>query len=188
MSTRVMVLVLAVLVGFGALACGDDDDAVSYSGDIGITLNLGSSDLDGTTLADRKNITTESGNPCAKFVRDAENRLGRAAGSIRLDAVRLAIGDNPRDVTNLSDLWSGDVAVSFVFDDNTELAVASLAAPASPGPTSLQVTATQAQLDARLADLLACNYAVKASGTAADGLSNNFDAALVVTLRLSALK
>jgi hypothetical protein len=78
--------------------------------------------------------------------------------------------------------------VSLVFDDDAELTVASVAAPASAGPVDLVVTVTQAELDSRLSDLVTCGYAVRASGTVTDGLPNSFDASVIVTLRLAALE
>lgn len=192
--TRAAISLLVVAMAGCVVAmagCSDDDTAISHSGPIDLRLNLGPSDVDDSSgaLADEKNVTTESGNPCAEFIREAERLLGHEPSSIRIDRITLALADGPTGVAALNDLWSGPVRVSFVFgsDAGSSFAVAQGTVGGAAGTQSLPVTVSGADLDANHAEIVACNYAVSASGAANPSLGDAFDAEVVVTLDLSAL-
>lgn len=186
MTSRITPFIASLLVL--VFACSDDDEAVNHSGAITLTLNLGGSDIDDDTgqLADERNITTESGNPCAEFLREAEDVLGVEPSAIRVDSVRMNLAEEPRDVDSLDDLWESSVVVSFVVDDE-RFEVASTTLLESSTEARLSVTATESSLEPIMESLLDCNFAVEGSGQAPGELSDNFDAEVEVTLNLSSL-
>ncbi len=167
--------------------CSDDDDGtVGHSGDIAINQNLSQGDVVAGALANEKNITTESGNPCGKFINDAETVLGRPPSSIRVDEVMIELTIGDVGITGLSSLWDGVVTVSFV-TPLMAVPVAEGPVDASTGPILLPVTAIPSDFDPVIDDIVACNYAVRVSGNAAAGLPGTFNATVAVTVNLSAL-
>jgi hypothetical protein len=115
-------------------ACGDDP--VSYSAPVGIELKAKSGEVSSSnTLTPEKGITTESGNPYAKFISDAQTKLGRDPGLIELDKVTLTLGAQSSNVVGLEQVMTGDVYVSFLTNDsNNTFVAAHFDAPTGLGP------------------------------------------------------
>src|SRR5262245_53362063 len=96
-------------------ACGSDP--VSYSAPVGINLKAKSSDVANGVVSDGKAINTESGNPYAVFVHDAQTKLGRPPAQIDVDHVELFLGAASTRVTTLGQVFNGNVEVVFQMND-----------------------------------------------------------------------
>ena len=125
--------VLLVLAG-----CGDSP--VNYSAPVGINLKAKSGDVQQNVVSDKKAITTESGNPYGAFVNNAQTMLGRAPNRIEVDTLTLILGADSTGVTQLEQVFTGEVDVLFIMNDtNNTYNVAHVMNPTGPGPVPMVI-------------------------------------------------
>lgn len=170
-----------------AAACGDDP--VTYSEPVGLTMQASSGDVAGGRVEEEKNINTESGNPYAAFIANAEAELGRAPSDIAVDAVTLELdlaASNNIDALGL--LFAGDTEVTFVSngsDTAYPVAIHTFEAADTAGPVDFHVHFDSDSLsDADYTDLVGGNFKVTLAGPAAPGfaaLNADADMSLVLT-------
>ncbi len=125
-------IAIALAAALAALTAGcSDEEPVSHSAPIGINLKVKSSDVGAqATISSDKNITTESGNPWAKFVTDARSHLTHDPSDVDLDQVTLTLGATSTGVTSLAEIFTGEVVIQFVMEtSNNIVPVAKLTNP-----------------------------------------------------------
>lgn len=99
------------------MACGGDDDPLSYSAPVGINLKIQSGDVKNGVVMDEKSITSESANPFGKFISDAQAQLGgMEPGRFELQRLTLALGAGSKGITGLEEAYQGEVQVQFLMD------------------------------------------------------------------------
>lgn len=160
---------LALAVTLLAAGCSDEEP-VSHSAPIGINLKVKSSDVSAqTTISADKNITTESGNPWAKFVTDARTKLTHDPSDVDLAEVTLTLGATSTGVTALEEIFTGEVVIQFVMEtSNNIVPVAKLMNPTGRGPVKMTVQFDYAALPPQdLAKFYAGSYKVVLAGPAA---------------------
>ena len=128
-------LYLSSLVLLGACA----SDPVGYSAPVGIELKAKSDDVTESVVTERKDITTESGNPYGAFTNDATAQLGgRAPSRIELDKLTLTLGAQSTGVSALEQVVTGDVDVAFLINDsNNTYDAGHIMNPTGVGPVDL---------------------------------------------------
>jgi hypothetical protein len=181
---------LVILIALCA-ACGDDP--VSYSAPVGISLKAKSADTVNGTVADEKNITTESGNPYGAFIGDARALIGRDPGIIDVDSVELSLGAGTTGVAGLGDVFTGNVNVVFQMNDTNNaypVAVATIDAGTAAGPVAFEITfAAEAIPDLDYVKLLLGSFKVITRGTAAPAFSTKgAEANLQITMTFAAFE
>lgn len=180
---RAMMTVLLLLPG--VLGCGDDP--VSATGRIVIRLSgMNEGDIVGGTLEEMKNISTESGNPYAAFVRDAEAALGREPGRIDVTAVQITLSGDSRGVAGLEEVFTGPVDVFLEADVGGRVAVGRVTNPTGTGPVDCSVVSSSATLDAIRAALLSGSFRVGVSGSTPRTPTDNFDAQIDIGVGFAA--
>ena len=158
-------LLAALLVPF-LLACGDD--VVNYSAPVGITGKLRSADPAQTapyafTLS--KNITTEQGNPYGAFVNDATRVLGQPPSRIAVTYLTLELLPSSTGVTNLNQVFAGQVSVGFDLD-GTAYPVGTAANPAGASFPMMTAFDSAGVGPAAFAELAGGTFPVILAGTA----------------------
>ncbi len=160
MRNRILASFLAPLL----LACGSD--VVNYSAPVGITLKMQRSDVgagDAVTLS--KLINTEQGNPYGAFVNAATQALGRPPSRIVVTYLTLELLPSSSGVTNLNQVFTGQVSVGFTLNGTT-VPVGTATNPAGTG-FPLTTTFDSAGLDATsYADLAGGSFPVIVAGDA----------------------
>lgn len=193
MTNRLPCLASLFLATTLGCACSDDDP-VSHSAPIGLTLSAKSDDVQGDgTITDDKNITTESGNPWGKFVDDAEAELGGAPGSIELVELTLLLGADSDGVTELREIFDGTVDVQFELEDTGNfysVASANIDADTEGREVSFERLFDYEEFDGAEVDaLLAGSFKVLLGGPAAAGFADaNADADMQLTLVFEAFE
>lgn len=91
---------------------------VAHSAPVGIELKAKSGDVSGGVVSEEKGITTEAGNPYGAFVKEARVALGQDPGTIDLVDLTLLVGGKSTNVTELRQVFDGEVDVLFVMDDS----------------------------------------------------------------------
>jgi hypothetical protein len=164
------ILSLAMLVSL--VACGDDP--VSYSAPVFINLKAESGQVNGTAISDEKGITTESGNPYAKFVSDAQLKIGHDPSRIELDALDLTLGATSTGVTALEQVYTGDVEVLFLMNDtNNTYTAGRVTNPTGTGPVAVGVLFdSDAVADQDWPKFVSGSFKVVIRGTAATGFAS----------------
>lgn len=178
------ILLLVLLV-----ACGDNP--VSYSAPVGINLKAKSGDVSNNAISDEKGITTESSNPYGAFVADAQAKLGGNPASIDVDALTLTLGGQSTGVTNLNEVYTGDVDVVFVMNDtNNTYDVGHVMNPAGAGPVGVDVSFDAAAVsDVDYDKMLGGSFKVVIRGpAAADFQSKGAEANLQLTFTFAAFE
>ena len=178
-------LSLAAVLTLSLVACGDDP--VSYSQPVTINLKAKSDDTVNNVVEDDKNITTESGNPFAKFVTDARLALGGADPStIELTATTLTLGAGSTGVLKLGEVFTGNTEVNLTMaDTNNTYPAAWGVIEATDGTTVTLETGfdTETLPDTDYAKVLAAGFKVGIRGPAAAGFAaKGADADIQVTL------
>ena len=82
MKSITLMLVTVVLVA----GCGDSDPRFA-SDQIAITLSLKENNIVGTTVEERKNVSTEVSNPYANFLKIVEEEFGEKPVEIKVESV-----------------------------------------------------------------------------------------------------
>ena len=177
-------LIYVVLIGCGS-------DPVKVSEPVGIELDAKSGDTMNGSVTETKNITTESGNPYGKFVNDATAKLGRAPGTIEISDMTILLGGQSTGVSNLNEVFTGDVDVSFVVNGtNNTYDAGHIMNPAGVGPDTMDVTFAWSAVPAE--DRTAfqnANFTVALRGPAAANFSTKgADARIQVTFTFEAFK
>ena len=120
------------------VGCGSDP--VKVSDPVGIELDAKSGDTMNGTVTENKDITTESGNPYGAFVNDATAKLGRAPGTIEIGNMTITLGGQSTGVSDLNQVFTGDVDVSFVVNGtNNTYDAGHIMNPAGIGPDTMDV-------------------------------------------------
>src|SRR5687767_10129023 len=121
-------------------SCGGDDPA-AFSQPIGINLKVESGDVKtGNAISNEKGITTESGNPWAKFVTDARAALGKDPSDVDLSGLSMLLAATSTGVTGFEEIFTGEVVVQFVMEtSNNVVPVARIASPTGRGPLEMSV-------------------------------------------------
>jgi hypothetical protein len=170
-------------------ACGDDP--VNYSAPVGINLKVKSGDVSNNTISDEKGITTESSNPYGAFVAEARTRIGHDPGSIAVDGLTLTLGGQSTGVTNLNEIYSGDVDVAFVMNDtDNTYEVGHVTNPSGAGPVDVGVSFDAAAVsDVDYPKLVGGSFKVVIRGpSATDFESKGADANLQLTFTFAAFE
>lgn len=161
------------LLAFSVLAlaaCGGSDP-VSYSAPVGINLKAKSGDVSPTNnvLSDDKGITTESGNPYGAFVAGAQTKIGAPPSRIEIDKLTLTLGAQSSGVTDLNQVYTGDVDVAFITNDtNNTYDAGHVMNPTGVGPVDVDVSFDSGAVsDADYAKLLGGSFKVVLRGPAA---------------------
>lgn len=182
---------LALSLSVAAAAC--TNPPVTYSAPVGISLTAKSADATNGLVTDDKMITTEQGNPYGAFVTAAKDQLaGRSPTAIVVEDAMIALGDGSTGVTQLSEVFGGNVAVVFLINDsNNSYGVATGVVDAATGSTLQLAPAfdSGALTEFDYLKLLGGNFKVVARGTAARGFADlDARADLDVTLTFSAFE
>ena len=182
---------LALCSTFLLAACGDDP--VDYSAPVGINLKAKSDDTVNGTVADEKGITTESGNPYGEFVADATEALGHDPSDITVEDVDLFLGANSTGVSELAEIFGGEVEVLFQMNDTDNsfpVAAGSIPDNAGAGPVDLGIDFDSDALgDADYDKLLGGSFKVIIRGpAAAEFVDKGADADLQVTFTFAAFE
>jgi len=179
-------ILAALLVPF-LLACGDD--VVNYSAPVGINEKLRSTDVGaGNAVLLSKSINTEQGNPYGAFVNAATQTLGRAPSRIVVTYLSLELLETSTGVTNLNEVFTGQVAIGFDLD-GIVYPVGTVTNPAGVG-VPMAVTFDSASLGpVAYADLVGGGFPVVVSGTATPTFAGgSFTADLKATFGFMAYK
>jgi hypothetical protein len=133
-ALQMTALFLAAMIAVG---CGDDP--ISYSQPVTINLKAKSGDVSASVVSGDKSITTESGNPYGEFISDSRDALaGSDPSAIELDSVTLLLGAQSTGVTQLQEIFGGQVDVLFVMNDsNNSHTAAFVVGPTGSGPVAL---------------------------------------------------
>lgn len=110
----VAALVCALLLAGG---CGGDDEPISVSAPVGITLKAEGGDFDNNVITVDKGISTESGNPWGAFVRDVDAQLGGPPNDVKIESLDLLLAASSEGFTELSGVFNGTVDVQFEMND-----------------------------------------------------------------------
>jgi len=165
---------------------------VQFSEPVGIELKAKSGDVMNATVDANKGITTESGNPYAKFVTDAMAKLGGAEpSSIDVDKVTLTLGGQSTNVNALEQVVTGDVYVKFLTNDtNNTFVVGHWPSPTGPGPVEGHASFDWSQVGTADVDkMLGGSFKVVISGPAAAGFeTKGAEASLQVTFTFTAFE
>lgn len=171
-------------------ACGGDDP-VSFSAPVGINLKVKSGDVSNSAISDEKGITTESGNPYGAFVGDAQAKIGAPPSRIEIDSLTLTLGAQSTGVTNLNEVYTGDVDVAFITNDtNNTYDAGHVMNPAGVGPVDVDVGFdSNAVSDADYVKLLGGSFKVVIRGPAAAAFaSKGAEANLQLTFTFAAFE
>jgi hypothetical protein len=166
-----VVLLAGVLV---ALSAGCGDDPISYSQPVGITTGVQSKDVSAGALALSKNINTENGNPYGAFVNAAKDRLGgKTPSRIAVTSATLALLPGASGVTDLQEIFTGNVGVAFQMNGSLiSYPVAQASGPSGTGPVAMTVSFDPASMSpADYADLVQGSFKVALTGTSAPGFA-----------------
>jgi len=181
-----VLLILACLAG-----CGDDE-ALTYSHPVSINFKVKSDDTTNDTVVARKNITTESGNPFAKFISESRLALGGGDPSrIVLSSAELLLGASTSSTTGLEQVFSGEVVLLFhLGTTNNSFIAGTIVDPTGSGPAQLTVTFDSNEMGPDdYARFLAADFQVVLRGPAAATFAaKGAQADLQVTLRFKSFK
>lgn len=171
-------------------ACGDDP--VQFSEPVGIELKAKSGDVANTTVHEEKGITTESGNPYGAFISMAQSKLGgKDPSRIDLDKITITLGAQSTNVSDLNQVVTGDVVVSFLTNDtNNTFVAAHFASPAGTGPDNGSVSFDWTQVGtADVPKMLGGSFKVVLNGPAAAGFdTKGAEASLQLTFTFTAFE
>jgi hypothetical protein len=180
------------LAGSLALVSGCGDDPVSYSSPVGINLKAKSGDVTQSVVSEQKEITTESGNPYAKFVTDARTQLGdQDPTRVEIDQLTLILGGQSTGVATLDEIYTGDVDVAFVMSDsNNTYDVGHVSNPAGAAAVPVNVVFDSTTIAPQDWDkFLGGSFKVVIRGTAAPGFTDKgAEADLQLTFTFSAFE
>lgn len=98
-------------------ACGGDDEPISISAPVGITLKAEAGDFENNVITVDKGISTESGNPWGAFVADVDAQLGGPPNDVEIESLELLLAASSEGFTELSAVFNGTVDVQFEMDD-----------------------------------------------------------------------
>jgi hypothetical protein len=143
------------------------------------------------TVSDEKGINTESSNPYGAFVADARAAIGRDPGSIDVDGLTLTLGGQSTGVTNLNEIYTGDVNVVFVMNDtDNTYDVGHVMNPAGVGPVEVGVSFDAASVsDVDYTKMLGGSFKVVIRGpSATDFQSKGAEANLQLTFTFAAFE
>jgi len=133
-------LTLVVIALTSLAGCGGDDP-VSFSAPIAINLKVESGDVKaGNAVSNDKNITTESGNPWAKFITDARAKLTKDPADVDLDKLELLLAATSTGVAAFEEIFTGEVVIQFRFESSSNvIPVAKITNPTGRGPVSMSI-------------------------------------------------
>ncbi|HSD91346.1 MAG TPA: hypothetical protein VLB44_27670 [Kofleriaceae bacterium] len=163
-------LYLSSLLLVGACAA----DPVSYSAPVGIEMKIKSSDVTQSIVTERKDITTEVGNPYGAFTNDAIAQLGgKQPSRIELDELTLSLGAQSTGVSALEQVMTGDIDVALLVNNSSNTYDAGhVTNPTGIGPVAMDATfdwSTVAPLDRT--EIINGSFKVVLRGPAAPGFS-----------------
>jgi hypothetical protein len=156
-------------------ACGGNNDPVSFSEPVGISLSVASKDVVSGAVSADKNINTENGNPYGAFTSAARARLGgRDPSHIAVTGATLELlTATSTGVTALEQVFTGPVSVAFqVGASGTVYPVGQVMNPVGAGPVTLNVAFDSASLlAADRAAITQGQFKVVLGGTSASGFA-----------------
>jgi hypothetical protein len=166
---RKLLLVLLLLP-----SCADDPVAVSEA--VGINIDIKSDEVATGAISDEKDINSEAGNPYKAFITEARAALGGVDPSeVDLTAVTLSLGATSTGVTDLEQVFTGQVEILFIIHDtNNSYNVATVTNPTGGGPVSMNITWDPSLIKASSIDwgkFLDDKFKVVIRGTAATGFA-----------------
>lgn len=127
---RITQVALLVVTAFASVGCGEDE-AVAHSGAITLQLSgIKEGDADNGMFSQEKSVSTESGNPYAVFLRDAQDALGGEDPSyIRVTKFVARIHADSDGVLAFDEVF--DDMEAFVSDSTTTISIGTVQAPSS---------------------------------------------------------
>ena len=186
--SRYLLLASLPLITLGACT----DDPVGYSSPVGIELKAKSGDSANNTIIERKDITTESGNPYGAFTNNATTQLGgKTPSRIELDKLTLTLGAQSTNVTALEQVVSGDVDIAFSMNSSNNVYDAGhVMNPKGVGPVAMDSTFDWDSLTpADQAAMLNGSFKIVLTAPTAEGFSAaNADAQLEPTFTFTAFE
>lgn len=176
-----------LLMGCGSDGTGTDLNTAGYSGPVNVRLDKFKNDeVRNNAFDSDKEISTESGNPYATFLRDARASLGRDPAAVVVDRMTFTLGSDSRGVTAFEQILSGTATV-YLATSAVTVNIGTAAMPTGAGPVSVQITATRADLAPINPALLTGQFKVGMRVPAAAGRPASFDAKVSTTLYFRAL-
>lgn len=187
--TMMRTLVLGTALSLLAQGCGADINAntAGYSGPVNIVLDkFKDGDVRNEAFDSDKSINTESGNPYGVFLRDARAVLGRDPAAVVLDRMTFTLASDSRGVTSFEQFLAG-TAVIYFSTSSVTVNVGTAVMPTGPGPVSVNITASRADLAPIAEALRSGSFKMGMRVPAAPGRPRSFDARLSTTLYFRAL-
>lgn len=175
-----------------AAGCGDDGAATDlntagYSGPVNVRLDkFKDGDVRNEAFDSDREISSESGNPYAVFLRAARASLGRDPAAVTLDRMNFTLASDARGVTGFEQIFAG-TAVVYLATSSVTVNVGTAVMPAGAGPVTVQVTATRADLAPINAAMLSGRFKVGMRVPASPRRPVSFDARVSSTLYFRAL-
>jgi hypothetical protein len=171
MSKHLAAIVAAALLA----ACGGNNDPVSFSQPVGISLSVASKDVVSAAVSAEKNINTENGNPYGAFTSAARARLGgRDPSHIAVAGATLELlTATSTGVTALEPVFAGPVTVAFQASASGAVyPVGQVMNPMGAGPVTLAVAFDSESLPAAdRAAITQGQFKVVVGGSAASGFA-----------------
>jgi hypothetical protein len=178
------ILATATIVGFTLPACGDDP--VAYSEVVSLKLSgMKNGDFKNNSVSEDKNISTESGNPYAVFLRNAKDALGgKDPGHIEVVGVTVQVHSESKNVTAIDQVLA-DVEV-FITNSATTLPVAKKTAPT--GSSVVVPLIKDLDYGGVKASMISGDFKMGARGTGIATLPADFDLKLTLDVRFEAFE
>ena len=193
-NLRRVTLIVAALstVAIFSAACGGKKKhtPVNFSEPVGITLTAHKTDVTGGVLLVQKNINTESGNPFAKFVTDANTALnGNDPSSVSITSLVLTLSSSS-SVTGLEQVFSNSVSIVFVMNGSTgSYPAGSIASVSGTAATMTSTFDTTSMTTADYQSFLGGQFKVALTGTAVPSFSTgNPNADMLATFEFAAFE
>jgi hypothetical protein len=179
------VLAAALTAALALPACAEDP--VLATDLIVITLSdINENDITSGVVEERKNISTESGNPYGEFLREARRILGRDPGRIRVESVQITLDGSSRGVDGFQDLFPGEVNVFLDASAGGTVYVGRTSAPTGMGPVVLSVISSDDSLAPIMDALLGGSFHVGVQGATHRLEHDDFDAGINIRIGFGA--
>ena len=163
------ITLLLVLAG----ACGGDEEPISVSSPVGISLPAEAGDVDNGVITVDKNINTESGNPWGAFITDVDSQLGGPPSDMDIESLTLLLATSAEGFSELREVFDGTVDVQFEMNNTgTFVSVGSVDIDTTTEGREIELTEDFNFADLQgddLDTLMSGSFKVVMSGPAASG-------------------
>lgn len=178
------ILATTAFIALALPACGDDP--VAYSEVVSLKLSgMKDGDFKNNTVSEDKNISTESGNPYAVFLRNAKDALGgKDPGHIEVVSVTVQVHSESKNVTAIDQVLA-DVEV-FIANSATTVPVANKTTPT--GSSVVVPLIANVDYGGVSASMISGDFKMGARGTGIATLPADFDLKLTLDVRFEAFE